>query len=429
MIETPLTIRLYNARICTMKEPLCIEHGEIWIKDDQIVYVGQPSSEELAKITFITEMNCEENLLLPGFKNAHTHSPMTFLRSNADDMPLQEWLFNHVFGYEAKLTPEDSGLFSKLAILEYLSSGITSNFDMYFHVEEIAKASVSMGFRTVICTAGTDNILERTAREFEMFNQYHPLITARLGFHAEYTTSLENLTLIASLAKKYKTPVYTHNSETKKEVVECIERYHVTPTKLFDQLGMFEYGGGGFHGVYLDDDDIKIFKEKGLHIVTNSGSNVKLASGIAPIQKFMDNKINIALGTDGAASNNCLDMFREMFLTTALQKVSLLDPSLIPALDVLKMATVNGAHAMGLTDCDVLEVSKQADIILIDLNQPNMRPQNNILKNLVFSGSKQNIKMTMVAGKILYENGRYHVGENVNEIYEKVQKRTEEILK
>ena len=171
--------------------------------------------------------------------------------------------------------------------------------------------------------------------------------------------------------------------------------------------------------MHMTEEDLDIFTEKGLYVVTNPGSNTKLASGIAPIRKMMDKGIPIAIGTDGPASNNCLDMFREMFLVTGLAKLREHDASAVDAAEVLRMATVNGAHAMGLKDCDVLAEGKCADLIIIDLHQPNMQPLNNITKNIVYSGSKQNIVLTMVNGNVLYENGNFHIGAEPEEVYAK----------
>ena len=287
--------------------------------------------------------------------------------------------------------------------------------------ESNAKASVDMGFRTVLCGSINDfgGTVEEIEQEYLHFNDYNPLISYQLGFHAEYTTKRETLEAMAALGQKYKKPMYTHNSETADEVQGCVERYGKTPTAFLDSIGMFEYGGGGFHCVHMTQEDLDICKEKGLWVVTNPSSNVKLASGIAPVQKMLSMGIGLAIGTDGPASNNCLDMFREMFLVTALQKVSLKDASAVDALDVLRMACVGGAKAMGLSDCDTLEEGKKADVIMIDLHQPNMQPLNNIAKNIVYSGSKQNVKMTMVDGKILYEDGVFHVGVAPEEIYAK----------
>jgi len=415
-----MKIRIYNARILTMQKDQPLFGGELQVEDGKITYVG----EEKKKTEGIwdREIDAKGNLLMPGFKNAHTHSAMTFLRSYADDLPLQEWLYNQVFPMEAKLTEEDVYRAAMLANLEYLTSGITANFDMYMKNEANAKASVDMGFRTVLCGSINDfgGTVEEIEEEYLHFNKYHSLISYQLGFHAEYTTKRQILEDMAALGKKYKAPVYTHNSETKNEVEGCKERYGTTPTAFLNSLGMFEYGGGGFHCVHMTQEDLDICKEKGIWVVTNPSSNVKLASGIAPIQKMLSMGIGLAIGTDGPASNNCLDMFREMFLVTALQKVSLSDASAVDAMEVLHMATVGGAKAMGLTDCDVLAEGKCADLIMIDLQQPNMQPLNNITKNIVYSGSKQNVKMTMIDGKILYEDGVFHIGTAPEEIYEKV---------
>ena len=199
----------------------------------------------------------------------------------------------------------------------------------------------------------------------------------------------------------------------------CIQRHGTTPTVYLESLGLFEHGGGGYHCVHMSDEDLKIMKDKGLWVISNPGSNVKLASGIARLCDMDKMGIGLALGTDGPASNNCLDMFREMFLATALQKIKLDDASAMDAVRVLEMATVGGAGAMGLSDCDVLAVGKKADLVVLDLNQPNMQPQNNLAKNIVYSGSKSNVSMTVVAGRILYEKGEFFVGEAPERIYQR----------
>lgn len=410
--------RIYNARILTMEPGREIFQGEIQIEDGKIIYVGE-ERPEAGQQDWDQVYEADGNLVMPGFKNAHTHSAMTFLRSYADDLPLQEWLYNRVFPMEAKLTQEDVYWFSVLAIMEYLTSGITANFDMYMKNESNAKASVDTGFRTVLCGSINDfgGTVEEIEQEYLHFNDYHELISYQLGFHAEYTTKRETLEAMAALGQKYQAPVYTHNSETKAEVEGCIERYGKTPTAFLDSLGMFRYGGGGFHCVHMTEEDLEICRDKKIWVVTNPASNLKLASGIAPVKKMSDMGIGLAIGTDGPASNNCLDMFREMFLTTALQKVSIPDASAVDALEVLHMATSGGALAMGLRDCDILAEGKRADLIMLDLYQPNMQPFHNIAKNVVYSGSKQNVKMTMVNGKVLYENGNFHIGVSPEEVY------------
>lgn len=424
-----MNIRLYNAKILTMEENKEIFEGEIWVGNDRILYVGSGEKpdeiyEHLPEkcIIWDREIDCNGNLLMPGFKNAHTHSGMTLMRSYADDLPLDEWLNHKIFPIEAKMTAEDIYELTKLAVLEYLTSGITAVFDMYLTPLSIADAFDDMGMRCVQVGA-VNNFSQSPEMVEEMYlklNHKSPLQSYMIGFHAEYTCSEELLLKIAEIARKYKAPVFTHLAETRKEVEECIGRHQMTPMAFLDSLGLFDYGGGGYHCVHMTPEDIAIMQRKGLFAVTNPGSNVKLASGIAPVSDFLKAGIRVAIGTDGPSSNNCLDMFREMFLVTGLAKLRENDASAVDAMEVLKMATVNGAHAMGLEDADVLKEGKLADMIMIDLNQPNMQPIYNIPKNLVYSGSKQNVVMTMVGGRILYEKGTFCTEDKPENIYKKI---------
>jgi 5-methylthioadenosine/S-adenosylhomocysteine deaminase len=422
-----MNIRFYNARILTMEEDRDIFLGEVWVREDKIIYVGDGKDTDgiyqklqLPCILWDRETDCEGNLLMPGFKDAHTHSGMTLLRSFADDLPLNEWLNQQVFPVEAKLTGEDIYELTKLAVLEYLTSGITAVFDMYLTPESIFRAFEDMGMRGVQ-VGGVNNFSQSPELLEEWYlklNGKSSLQSFRLGFHAEYTCSRELLMKIADIAHKYHAPVFTHLSETEAEVEGCKERYGMTPVAFLDSLGMFDYGGGGYHCVHVTEEDIAIMKKRGLYVISNPGSNTKLASGMAPVAAYLKAGIPVALGTDGPASNNCLDMFREMFLVTGLSKLREKDASSVDALEVLKMATVNGAHAMGI-EGDVLAEGKPADMIMIDLQQPNMQPLNHIAKNIVYSGSKQNVKMTMINGRILYENGTFLTDDRPEEIYKK----------
>ena len=411
-----MSIRFYNGKILSMEKGLNIIDGELWVQNDKVYYMGNGDNK---KIRFDREIDLNGNLLMPGFKNAHTHSGMTFLRSYADDLPLHEWLNKSVFPMEAKLQPNDIYWLSKLAIMEYLTSGITSCMDMYLNDAEMAKAGDESGYRVVLCGAVNDftESLDIVEEGYNRFNGYSELIGYQLGFHAEYTTNIELLKGMARLSEKYRAPIYTHCSETRKEVEECKERYGVSPVQLFEKLNMLDYGGGIYHGIYLNKQDMDIVKNRGISVVTNPGSNCKLASGIAPLAERWSKGINIAIGTDGAASNNALDMFREIYLASVLQKIREKDAATMNAGDVLYMATTGGAKAMGLWECDNLAVGKKADLIVIDMHRPNMQPINNIVKNLVYSGSKDNILLTMINGKILYEKGEWHINEDIEKIY------------
>lgn len=421
-----MNLRLYNARILTMEPGRDVFRGEIWVKNEKIVYVADQEEierewrgEGVPRISWDYELDCEENLLMPGFKDAHTHSAMTFLRSASDDVPLQDWLQGIVFPAEKKLTDQDIYQLTRLAILEYLTSGITAIFDMYLRPDVTAKACLDMGMRCVLAS-GLNNFtssIGQVEEEYVHWNRKNPLISYQLGFHAEYTCDRALMVQLADLAHRHRAPVFTHMSETMDEVRECKKKYGMTPAFFLDSLGMFEFGGGGYHCVHMTDEDMDVFRRRRMYVITNPASNAKLASGVAPVTDFIRRQIPVAIGTDGAASNNALDMFREMFLVSGLSKLREMDAASLDAAEVLRMATVNGARAMRLNRSDVLAKSKLADMILLDLHQPNMQPIRNIPKNVVYSGSKANVKMTMVGGRILYMDGRFNVGDKPENIY------------
>ena len=410
-------IRFYNGRLLCFPEgrPL-LREGEVWTDGGRISYVGDARADMPA---FEREIDLRGDLLAPGFKDAHTHTAMTFLRGFAEDMPLKSWLYEKVFPMEARLTDEAVYDFTKLGIMEYLSSGITASFDMYYHNEAYVQANLDCGFRTVICSSlnDFDRDPSNIEREFLRFNGCGELIGYRLGIHAEYTTGMERMEYMAGLAKKYKAPCFTHMAETKDEVEGCLSRYGATPALLLDSLGLFDHGGGGFHCVWMSEEDIALFARKKLWAVTNPAANLKLASGIAPVSALLRAGAPMAIGTDGPSGNNALDMFREMYLTSVLQKYLLGDAAAGSAEKVLEMACVGGGLCMGLTDCDDIAVGKRADLTVIDLHRPNMQPLNDICRNLVYAGSRDNVRLTMVAGRVLYENGDFFIGEDPESVY------------
>lgn len=343
---------------------------------------------------------------------------MSFVRSYADDVPLQPWLFEQIFPLEAKLTPEAVYAFTKLSILEYLTSGITAGFDMYYFREAIAQASIGCGFRTVLCGGGGS--AQQLEAEYRKFNALHPLISYQLGLHSEYTSSIAEMTEAGELARALHAPVFAHNAETAREVAECQDRWGKTPTELFESLGHFDYGGGGFHCVHMTEHDLEIFRDRGLWAVTNPGLERQAR------QRHRPARADAGSGHPyGHRHRRPVEQQRARFLPRDVSgrraaKLRCGDAAALPADDVLHMATVGGAQAMGLTDCDVLAPGKQADLIVIDLQRPNMQPVHNVARNLVYSGSKENVRLTMVAGRVLYENGAFFVGEPVQDIYRAV---------
>ncbi|MCX4318289.1 MAG: amidohydrolase family protein, partial [Lachnospiraceae bacterium] len=298
-----MNIRFYNGKILHTKENHSFEisEGELWVKGNKIVYLGDGKDldgvyQRLDEpfIIWDREIDARGYVIMPGFKNAHTHSAMTFLRSFADDMPLKDWLYNQIFPREAKLMPGDIRHLCKLGIMEYLTSGITANFDMYLNPMEIAEASAECGFRTVQ-TSGLNDFtrsLSLLEEDYRIVNEMSELTTFLLGFHGEYTTRRELMEGVAKLAEKLKSPVWLHNSETEKEVKECRGRYGMTPTQITEALGMYAYGGGGYHCIYFEEKDFEIFRNRGLTAVTNPSSNLKLASGTAPTARFLEEGIS-----------------------------------------------------------------------------------------------------------------------------------------
>ena len=407
-----------NARILTMVNDQIIE-GELLVIDTRIAYVGKDASEYAP---FDKVIDCQGNLLMPGFKNAHTHSAMIFLRNRFKDVSLQDWLFKCVFPREDKLIPSDIYHLNKACFLEYLANGTTACFDQYFFPLEGAKAAEEIGLRMVllaIFNSETNNV-DDLEKNYHYFNDRKDgFARYAIGVHAEYTSNDEMIEHTRKAIDRLKCPFFTHISETKKEVEECIARHGKTPLKYFYDEGLFKYGGGGYHCIYYTDEEIKICKDNKLTIVSCPGSNQYLSSGVAPLSEYLKEGINIALGTDGPASNESLDMFREMRLAATLEGKD------IPPFEVLKMATVNGARAMGLYDADVLAEGKYADLIMVDVSKYS----DDLIHDLVHQGKDKDVKLTMINGKILYQNGQYFLNEKVTDIYQKVEEISQRIEK
>lgn len=416
-----------NARILQVTPNVTIREGDVLVSGNRIAKIGTDLRPDDKAATVI---DCGGNLLMPGFKNAHAHSAMTFSRSCSDGYKLWDWLNKVIFPMERTLKPGDIYTLSKVAFLEYLTTGITACFDMYLDPEEQARAAKDFGMRSVVLLqpAGYPERYEAYKDRYFDGHMKDGLVTYQLGFHAEYTTGAEDLRKTADLAKAYHLPVYTHCNETLKDVSSCIERNRsMRPIEYLDGFGLFDYGGGIFHGTFLGESELTILHDRHVGVVTNPGSNCKLASGIAHLLYYIDKGLLLAIGTDGPGSNNGLSMFYEMRLATVLQKIQNGDPVALDALEVLKMATVNGATLMGLEDCLDLKEGQLADIVMIDLDRPSMRPFNDIPRNIVYSGEKDCVKMTMIDGKILYMDNRFYVDEDIHALYEKAQEITERL--
>ena len=420
-----MKLRIYNAKILTKDG---IVEGELRTQGDRITYLSPVSTLDWQD--WDREIDLKGNLLVPSFKNAHTHSPMTFLRSRAEDMPLGDWLYKQVFPAEGKLTDEDCYYFTRLAVAEYYAGGTTFACEMYGHTEAVAQAFADTGFGAYIGSGifdfdgGYDAITKRAEELRSRIDKLNGIKYA-LAMHAEYTCGAETLRAVRDLSDEFGLPVMTHLSETADEVASCRERHGVSPVKYLADNGIFARGGTGFHCVHVDGEDIEIMKKLGVNAVTCPCSNLKLASGIAPVKRLLDAGIKLGIGTDGAASNNALDMFRETYLATVLQKYLLGDAAAASAKSVYAAAT-DGA-AFGLEGADGLYVGARADMAVIDLSAPNMQPLNDVANNLVYAGGRHNVKMTVSGGKIVYEDGDYLYGEDYGALLEKCNAAAERI--
>ena len=335
----PNKILFKNAKILSMKSA-DIQDGDLLVVGTRIAYIGK-DSKQYAPFNRIIE--CDGNLLMPGFKNAHAHSAMVFLRSKADDVALQDWLFNVVFPKEERLIIDDIVNLNKLAYLEYLSSGITAVFEHYYYPLASAETAENFGIRIVLLGAYNAKTLAPSQLN-ELYNYFNnkkdSMVSYMIGFHAEYTSNEDCFIKTKEALSLSHSPFFTHVAETEQEVNDCIKRYNMPPLKLLVTLGLYDNGGGLYHAIYLNDEEIELVKKHKLFIVSCPASNAKLASGIAPLTKYFKAGINIALGTDGPASNNSLDMFKEMYLAAVLQKLINKDPIAIPPFEMKIQLTV-----------------------------------------------------------------------------------------
>ncbi len=384
------------------------------VKNDRIAYIGKDVPAD--KADRVIEGN--GNLLLPAFYNAHCHSAMTLFRGYGDDLPLQRWLNERIFPAEDRLTSESVYYGSMLAIAEMLRGGTVSFSDMYFFLDDTARAVEESGVKAnlsrSIVSFDPDADLTADSRileALEVYNRWHGKAEGRikidLSLHAEYTNVERCCRYLGELTKECNTGMQLHLSETASEHDACIERHGVTPAKFFEETGVFDSPTTAAHCVWVTDEDIEILARKKVSAAHNPVSNLKLGSGVMPYKKMLDAGVNITLGTDGAASNNRLSVLRELQFAALIHKGNDLDPAVTGAADLIKLATRNGAIAQGREDCGELAVGKKADLVLFDMSAFNNIPCYNFESAVAYSMREDNVLLTMCDGNILYENGAY----------------------
>lgn len=390
------------------------KNAYIGIDGDRIDYVGT----ELPKDEYDYQKDMTGKLVMPGLINCHNHCPMVLLRGVGSDLPLDKWLFGTVFPIEDKLNAEIISAGSYLAIMEMLKGGTVSFSDMYFEpqttIEAVAKSGMRANITRPVQSFDPNEMPEdsfRIKESIELYDKYNNYADGRVlvdfCIHAEYTVIERIAKAYIDMCNEHKGLMHIHLSETQKEHKECIEKYGKTPAQWFNDMGAFDSRAFLAHCVAVEDGDLEIFREKGVNVVHNPTSNMKLGSGFAPIPKMIDMGINVALGTDGAASNNNLDMFEEMHLASVIHNGYLQNATVMNADTVIKMATLNGAKLQGRDDCGEIKVGNKADIIAINLDAPHLYPALDEKALITYAAQSSDVCMTMVNGKVLYENGEF----------------------
>ena len=387
-----------------------IENGAVAIVGDHIVGVGTRAEID-AKFQAKQRLDRPDAILAPGLINTHTHAAMSLFRGIADDLKLQDWLEKFIFPAEAKNVSADFVRWgTRLGCMEMLLGGTTTFTDMYYFEDVVAEATKEAGMRGVlgetiigfpVADAKTPADSLKLAERFITRFRRDPLIVPAVAPHALYTNSDETLKAARALANKYDVPLVIHLSETKKENDDAIAQRHMSPTKVLDSLGVLTGRTVAAHGIWLDDADLAILKERGTGIAHCPSSNMKLASGVARVMKMLAMGMNVGLGPDGpAGSNNDFNMFEEMDLAAKLQKVTTMDPQALPATQALEMATIRGARVLGMEkEIGSLETGKRADLILVRIDRPNAVPLYDAISQMVYALKAEDVRDVMVNGK------------------------------
>ena len=388
----------------------------VGVTDDRIAYIGAEAPADAAAYGEVYDG--AGKLMMPALYNAHSHAPMTLLRGFAENLPLQRWLNEKCWPFEAKMTPEDNYWATVLACAEMARYGVVGFSDMYYATPERAKAVVEAGLKANLC----EGLIAFEPKPYasypicQMNEQYvatlHGMANGRIlmdyNIHAEYTSNQQVCEDIAAIAKAKGLRLHIHLSETASEVAECRERHDgMSPVKYFESIGVLDLPVTAAHCVWLDDEDMDIMAEKGVFVANNPASNMKLGSGFARIPEMLARGMNVCLGTDGMASNNSHDMFADMYLMGLIYKGSTLDPAVVTPQQVLRAATRTGALSQGREDCGLLREGMKADVCVLDVTGPQWCPMTDPVYNVVFSGAGSDVVLTLCDGQVVYREGAW----------------------
>lgn len=393
-------------------------HQWVGVRDGRIAYVGDEAPTGEGAAAYGEVYDGRGKLLAPAFYNAHAHAPMTLLRGYAENLPLQAWLNDSVFPFEAKITPEDCYWGTLLACAEMARYGCVSFSDMYYHMEEGARAALDAGLKMNLSDsllAFNGEGLDELPVDAQNRRLLHDLqgagdgrIVVDCNIHAEYTSNPRAVADLAAFAKEQGLRVQVHVSETRAEHEECKLRHGgLTPVRYFDSLGLFDVPVTAAHCVWVDDEDIDVLAARGVYVAANPASNMKLGSGFAPVPKMLERGVRVCLGTDGMASNNNHDMMQDLYLLALLYKGSTHDPSVVTPKQALASATRMGALSQGREDCGYVAVGAKADLCVLDTSGPSWAPMTNPLVNVVYAGHGADVCLTMCDGRVVYRDGSY----------------------
>jgi len=399
--------------IVTMNEAQpVIQNGAVAIRDGKIIAVDT-RDKILASYTAARTLPGEGMVLMPGLVNGHSHSAMVLFRGLADDLALEDWLQNYIFPAEAKFVDENFvRVGEQLACWEMIRGGTTTFVDMYFKPDVASEVVNECGLRAIIAPSsidfpspgfqGWDDAFATAVDFVKRWKGKNPRITPAIAAHAPYTVSPEHLTQAIAAARQYEVPLTIHLAETQTEVEDIKQRYNATPVQHLENLGFLEPRVFAAHVVWPNESEIALLARRGVGVIHNPDSNLKLASGFAPIPAMVKAGVKVGLGTDGAASNNDLDMWEAIRLTALIHKATTLDPTAVPAKTVLRMATLGGAEALGLADkIGAIKVGLQADLLQVQLKEPHLTPLYDVISHLVYTADAQDVDTVIVDGQVL----------------------------
>lgn len=424
-----MSILLKNISYLDIEKEKIIDHADIFIEASIIKKIG-----ENLKVNADEILDGENKLLTPGFVNAHTHLGMSYFRNYADDLALMDWLQNEIWPVEAKLNAEDIYWSSMLSIIENIKSGVTTFCDMYYEMDRVGDAAIESGIRGVLTRGMTDvdGKGEEKLQEFDaLYNNYHNRSDGRIKVvpapHAIYTCSTEFLKEISDNAKKlYDNIIHIHLSETLTEVENSKKEYGMTPIEYVNSLGLLDSQIIAAHCVHITDQEIELVKDKKFYPVYNPSSNLKLASGFTPVDKMLKNNIKMAMGTDGDSSNNNQDFVEEMHIGGIVNKAVTMNEKAVPAIEILKMATVNGAEALGFEKLGLIKEDYLADLTVFDLESNSFTPRNNLISALVYSANSSDVEAVICDGKFIMRD-RKLVNVDEEKVRQVVKERWEDI--